>query len=367
MMAFSNQLRNMAGALAMLFLAIGLNHGSAWAQGRSVSGSVKDVGGNPVIGAGVLVKGTDRGTTTDLDGNYTLPVQGTGTVTLTFSSLGYRERNVQIPQSQSVLNVVLEEDMTTLNDVVVVAYGTQKRASLTGAISSVNSQALKETRSENVVNMLAGKMAGVRVVQTSGEPGSFSSSINIRGLGQPLVIIDGVPRDNMERLDANEIESISTLKDASAAIYGMRASNGVILITTKKGKSGDSHIEYEGYAGFSTPINTPDGLNAWLFMEITNENNIMRGSMAPGSFVYSLDEIEKYKSGQKVGTEWWRINNNNYSPQTSHTVSMSGGNDKIQYFSNFAYLSQQGVFSTGDLNYERFNLRSNISADVTKT
>lgn len=366
MMAFSNQLRNMAGALVMLFLAIGLNHGSAWAQGRSVSGSVKDVGGNPVIGAGVLVKGTDRGTTTDLDGNYTLPVQGTGTVTLTFSSLGYRERNVQIPQSQSVLNVVLEEDMTTLNDVVVVAYGTQKRASLTGAISSVNSQALKETRSENVVNMLAGKMAGVRVVQTSGEPGSFSSSINIRGLGQPLVIIDGVPRDNMERLDANEIESISTLKDASAAIYGMRASNGVILITTKKGKSGDSHIEYEGYAGFSTPINTPDGLNAWQFMEITNENNIMRGSMAPGSFVYSLDEIEKYKSGQKVGTEWWRISNNNYSPQTSHTVSMSGGNDKIQYFSNFAYLSQQGVFSTGDLNYERFNLRSNISADVTK-
>lgn len=148
----------MAGALVMLFLAIGLNHGSVWAQGRSVSGSVKDVGGNPVIGAGVLVKGTDRGTTTDLDGNYTLPVQGTGTVTLTFSSLGYRERNVQIPQSQSVLNVVLEEDMTTLNDVVVVAYGTQKRASLTGAISSVNSQALKETKSENVVNMLLGTL-----------------------------------------------------------------------------------------------------------------------------------------------------------------------------------------------------------------
>lgn len=103
----------------------------------------------------------------------------------------------------------------------------------------------------------------------------------------------------MERLDANEIESISTLKDASAAIYGMRASNGVILITTKKGKSGDSHIEYEGYAGFSTPINTPDGLNAWQFMEITNENNIMRGSMAPGSFVYSLDEIENTKADRR--------------------------------------------------------------------
>lgn len=365
MKGFFNLLRNMATVLPVLFLAICLNPGSVWAQGRSVSGSVKDVGGNPIIGAGVLLKGTDSGTTTDLDGNYTLSVPDAGNVTITFSSLGYRERSVLISGSQSVLNVVLDEDMTTLNDVVVVAYGTQKRASLTGAISSVSSQALKETRSENVVNMLAGKMAGVRVVQTSGEPGSFSSSINIRGLGQPLVIIDGVPRDNMERLDANEIESISTLKDASAAIYGMRASNGVILITTKKGKAGASHIEYEGYAGFSTPINTPDGLNAWQFMEITNENNIMRGSMAPGSFVYSLEEIEKYRSGQKVGTEWWRINNNNYSPQTSHTVSMSGGNEKIQYFSNFAYLSQQGVFSTGDLNYERFNLRSNISAKVT--
>lgn len=365
MKGFFNLLRNMATVLSVLFLAICLNPGSVWAQGRSVSGSVKDVGGNPIIGAGVLLKGTDSGTTTDLDGNYTLSVPDAGNVTITFSSLSYRERSVLISGSQSVLNVVLDEDMTTLNDVVVVAYGTQKRASLTGAISSVSSQALKETRSENVVNMLAGKMAGVRVVQTSGEPGSFSSSINIRGLGQPLVIIDGVPRDNMERLDANEIESISTLKDASAAIYGMRASNGVILITTKKGKAGASHIEYEGYAGFSTPINTPDGLNAWQFMEITNENNIMRGSMAPGSFVYSLEEIEKYRSGQKVGTEWWRINNNNYSPQTSHTVSMSGGNEKIQYFSNFAYLSQQGVFSTGDLNYERFNLRSNISAKVT--
>ena len=182
----------------------------------------------------------------------------------------------------------------------------------------------QKTRNENVINMLSGKMSGVRVIQTSGEPGSFSSSINIRGFAAPLVIIDGVPRDNMERLDANEIESISILKDASASIYGMRASNGVILITTKKGQAGSSSIEYEGYAGFSTPINTPDGLQAWQFMEITNENNIMRGSMPPGKFIYPLDEIEKFKSGKKVGTEWYRINNNKYSPQTSHTISMSG-------------------------------------------
>ena len=359
--------RNTAKRKLLSFLSVCLISITAFAQsGRTVSGTVTDPLGNSIIGAGVLIKGTNSGTITDSKGHFDLSLNTTGDVVFSVSSLGYRGKDITVPASQPKVNIVLEEDMTTLNDVVVVAYGTQKRASLTGAISSVNSQSLKETRNENVVNMLAGKMAGVRVVQTSGEPGSFASSINIRGLGSPLVIIDGVPRDNMERLDANEIESISTLKDASAAIYGMRASNGVILITTKRGQSGTSHIEYEGYAGVSTPINTPDGLNAWQFMELTNENNIMRGSMQPGSFIYSQEEIDKYKSGQKTGTEWWRINNNNYSPQTSHTLSISGGNDKVQYFSNFSYMKQQGVYSTGDLNYHRFNIRSNITAKITK-
>ena len=359
------RLRRVGTVIATISLSLFLSAGLSFAQsGRSISGKVTDPSGAPVIGAGVLVHGTSFGTTSDSDGSWTLSLRHPDAVTLDVSSLGYRTSTVVVPASQTVVNIVLEEDMTTLDDVVVVAYGTQKRASLTGAISSVSSKAIKETRNENVVNMLSGKMAGVRVVQTSGEPGSFSSSINIRGMGRPLVVIDGVPRDNMERLDANEIESISTLKDASAAIYGMRASNGVILITTKRGQSGSFNIEYEGYAGFSMPINTPDGLNAWQFMEITNENNIMRGSMEPGKFIYSLDEIEKYRNGTKVGTEWWRINNNNYSPQTSHTLSISGGTDRVQYFSNVAYMKQTGVYSTGDLNYHRFNVRSNIDAKV---
>ncbi|MCR5549199.1 MAG: TonB-dependent receptor [Bacteroidales bacterium] len=339
---------------------------SAWGQtaGRQIRGLVTDDSGLPVIGAGVLLSGTNSGTTTGPDGRFVLDLKNEGDVRLDISSLGYHDKTVSVPAAQSEITIVIEEDVTHLDDVVVVAYGKQKRASLTGAISSVSSDAIKETRNENVVNSLAGKMAGVRVVQTSGEPGSFASTISIRGMGAPLVIIDGVPRDNMERLDPNEIESISTLKDASAAIYGMRASNGVILITTKRGKEGASHIQYEGYAGFSMPINTPDGLNAWQFMEITNENNIMRGSMEPGIFIYSPSEIEKYKNGLKDGTEWWRINNNKYSPQTSHNLSISGGTNKVQYFANVAYMGQQGIYSTGDLNYNRFNLRSNISAEV---
>ena len=338
----------------------------AWSQtGRHIKGTVVDASGQPVVGAGVLVADSKSGTVTGADGTFSIDLKSSGDAKLTVTSLGYRDKTVTVPAGQSSIRIVIEEDMTVLDDVVVVAYGKQKRASLTGAISSVSSETIKETRSENVVNSLAGKMAGVKVVQHSGEPGSFASSINIRGMGAPLVVIDGVPRDNMERLDANEIESISTLKDASAAIYGMRASNGVILITTKKGRAGESHIEYEGYGGFSMAINTPDGLNAWQFMEITNENNIMRGSMEPGTFIYPLETIEKYKSGQKVGTDWWRINNNKYSPQQSHTLSISGGNDKVQYFSNVAYMKQQGIYSTGDLNYSRFNLRNNLSVQVT--
>ncbi|MBQ7457637.1 MAG: SusC/RagA family TonB-linked outer membrane protein, partial [Bacteroidales bacterium] len=351
--------------LAVFVIALGTL--PAWSQtGRHIKGTVVDASGQPVVGAGVLVSDSKSGTVTGADGTFSIDLKSAGDAKLTITSLGYRDKTVTVPAGQSNIRIAIEEDMTVLDDVVVVAYGKQKRASLTGAISSVSSEAIKDTRSENVINSLAGKMAGVKVVQTSGEPGSFASSINIRGMGTPLVVIDGVPRDNMERLDANEIESISTLKDASAAIYGMRASNGVILITTKKGRAGESHIEYEGYGGFSMAINTPDGLNAWQFMEITNENNIMRGSMAPGQFIYSQETIEKYKSGQRVGTDWWRINNNKYSPQQSHTLSISGGTDKVQYFTNVAYLGQQGIFSTGDLNYNRFNLRNNLSVQVTK-
>lgn len=176
------RLRRVGTVIATISLSLFLSAGLSFAQsGRSISGKVTDPSGAPVIGAGVLVHGTSSGTTTDSDGSWTLSLRHPDAVTLDVSSLGYRTSTVVVPASQTVVNIVLEEDMTTLDDVVVVAYGTQKRASLTGAISSVSSKAIKETRNENVVNMLSGKMAGVRVVQTSGEPGSFSSSINIRG------------------------------------------------------------------------------------------------------------------------------------------------------------------------------------------
>lgn len=328
-------------------------------------GVVKDATGFPLIGAGVFVKGTSQGTATDSDGAFT--IMADEDAVLVFTLLGYGDKEVPVSTVMKYKEVILEESSLVMDELVVVGYGVQKKASLTGSVASVRTKDLIATKNENVTNMLAGKIPGVRVIQTSGEPGSFASSIQIRNFGTPLVIVDGVPRENMNRMDPNEIESISVLKDASASIYGVRAANGVILITTKKGSSDQkAQIEYSGYVGFQTPINTPQGLNTWQYMEIVNENNIMRGSVPYGQLQYSLEEIAKYKSGEKTGTDWWRVNSNYYAPQHNHNVSISGGSKVVNYFVNFAYMNQQGVYSTGDLNYNRYNLRANVSAQVAK-
>ncbi len=331
-------------------------------QPVTVSGKVTDSSGAPLPGVTVVVKGTTQGIITNVAGNYTLS-NVPADATLVFSFVGMKTQETRVA-GKSVIDVVMQEETIGIDEVVAVGYGTQKKASLTGAISSVKSDEIITTKNENVTNMLAGKMAGVRIVQKTGEPGDFASSIQIRGFGTPLVIIDGVPRDNMAKLNPNDIESISVLKDASASIYGVRAANGVILITTKRGEKGKMQLQYSGYYGVQTPINTPKGLNAAQYMEIVNENNIMRGSVAPGTLVYSLDEIEAYKSGEKTGTEWDRISTNYYAPQYQHNISATGNSGMIDYFVDFGNFYQEGIYKSGDLNYERYNLRSNVSAKI---
>lgn len=334
-------------------------------QGKIVKGTVTDSNGEPVIGATIVVQG-DRsiGTITDLDGNYTLMNVPEDAI-LTISYVGMQTKNIA-SRGLTTVNVVLLEDTEQLEEIVVVGYGVQKKTSLTGAISNIKGTEIISTKNENITNMLAGKIPGVRVVQRTGEPGNFASDIQIRGFGAPLIIIDGVPRDNMSRLNPNEIESISVLRDASAAIYGVRAGNGVVLITTKKGDQGKMQLEYSGYYGVQTPINTPKGLNSAQYMEITNENNIMRGSVSPGNLIFPLETIEAYRSGEREGTEWWRINSNYYAPQFQHNISANGSSNMINYFVNLGIFDQEGVYDTGDLNYERYNVRSNVSSQITK-
>lgn len=329
-----------------------------------VTGTVVSDSDTPLASVSVNVKDAAGGTTTDLAGVYKIQVaEGS---TLLFSIVGFEDQQLKVNKEGTLTTIRMISKSATLGDVVVVGYGTQKKVSLTGAISSIKGSDLAVTKNENVVNMLAGKMSGVRVVQSTGEPGDYASSIQIRGFGTPLVIIDGVPRDNMSQLDPNNIESISVLKDASASIYGVRAANGVILITTKKGVSGKMQIEYSGYYGVQTPIRTPKGLSTDRYMEIVNENNINRGSVAPGTLIFSLAEIEDYKNGIKQGTDWSRINSNYYAPQVQHNVSASGGTKDINYFVNFGNLQQEGIYATGDLNYKRYNMRSNVTAKINK-
>lgn len=336
---------------------------TSFQQQKFVSGKVTDSSRLSLPGVTVLVKGTTTGVITDSDGKFLLS-NVPDNATLVFSFVGMKTQEIPVSGKNSI-NVTMSEETIGIEEVVAVGYGTQTKASLTGAISSVKAEDLISTKSGDVTNMLAGKMSGVRIVQRTGEPGDFASSIQIRGFGTPLIIIDGVPRDNMPKLNPNEIESMSVLKDASASIYGVRAANGVVLITTKKGK-GKMKLEYSGYYGVQTPINTPRGLDAVQFMEITNENNIMRGSVAPGTLVYSQDEIDSYKNGVKTGTDWSRVNSNYYAPQYQHNISASGGTEKIDYFVNFGNFSQEGIYKSGDLNYERYNFRSNVSSNIYK-
>lgn len=329
-------------------------------QGKRITGTVKDPNGEPVIGANVMEKGTTNGTITDVEGRISLNVASLD-ATLIITYIGYASTEIS-SKNESVINVTLKEDSKALEEVVVVGYGTQKKATLTGAVSNIGGEELVKTRNENVKNMLSGKIPGVRVVQKSGEPGSYNSDLQIRGMGAPLIIIDGVPRSNMDCLDPNEIESFSVLKDASAAIYGVKAANGVIIITTKRGKTSKLTLDYNGSVGWQQASNIPETLNAAEWMELTNENSINKG----GSLMFSAEEIDAYRKGLKPETKWSDVGFDKIAPQTQHSISAQGKSEKIDYFMNFGYLKQDGFYSSGDLNYDRYNVRTNINGQITK-
>lgn len=326
---------------------------------KSISGVITDNAGVPVIGANVMVKGTTIGTITDMDGKFVLDVPEKAELEISY--IGYTTQTIKVG-NQNTFSIQLKEDTQALDEVVVVGYGTQKKVTLTGSVAAINSDEILTTKNENVENMLSGKIPGVRVVQKSSEPGSFNNSFQIRGMGNPLIIVDGVPRENMNRIDANEIENISILKDASAAIYGVRAANGVVLITTKKGKGGRVELDYNGSVGWQQATGLPESANAVEYMTLANENAINNGR-AP---LYSDDDFAPYLNGTKQSTDWSGAAINKTAPQTQHSFSAHGSSEKVDYFLNFGYLKQDGFWKSGDLNYERFNLRSNVSAQLTK-
>lgn len=332
------------------------------AQSIRVSGVVLDDTSAPLYGASVTIKGTNAGVITDENGRYEIQV-GRDAL-LVFSCLGFAGQTIEV-KGQSTINVVLRTDNTFLESAVVVGYGTQKRGSIIGAISGVGGDNMIKTKNENPQNMLTGRVSGVRIWQKSAEPGTYNNSMDIRGLGEPLVVIDGVPRStqDFQRLNANDIENVSVLKDASAAIYGVRGGNGVILVTTKKGGEGASKVQYNGSFTFQHPSTMPQLAGAIDAMTLYNEMALNK-SDGSGSITFTQEYMDSYRNGTRQAADWNSLVFTDMAPQTQHDVSISGGTEKYSYYVSMGALYQEGFFRSGDLNYTKYNIRSNIDSQI---
>ncbi len=324
--------------------------------------------GEPIVGVTVFVPGTSHGTTTDIDGNYSLNVPLGSTVT--FSYIGYADFNREV-RAEGVLDVVLIEDAVTLDDVVVVGYGIQKKVNLTGAVSMVKGDALENRPVANLSSGLQGLLPGVTVTSSSGQPGA-APDIKIRGVNtinsstSPLILIDGIAGGDMNLLNPSDIESISVLKDAaSAAIYGARAANGVILITTKKGRKQEkAQIIYTGYVGFQAPTALPEQVNGRQYMELYNEAMSAAGFSKP----YGEDAFAKYDSRESpneyFNTDWVNELFKKNALQTGHSISIRGGGEKSGYFMSYGYLNQDGLVVGDAFKSRRHNARISVNTEL---
>lgn len=352
-----------ARTLSVFLLAMAIS--PAWAQTRNITGSVTDENGEPLIGAVVKLANDPKViASTDLDGNFKLPVSAKGK-TLEVTYIGYVTKKVQLT-SATTYKIKMTEDATSLEDVVVVGYGTQKKATLTGAVSQITGKDVALTKNQDAKNMLTGKIPGVRVTQNTAEPGEFGyGNFDIRGYGSsPLIVVDGVPRGNLERIDPNEIESISVLKDASAAIYGARGGNGVILVTTKQGAEGKAKVSYSMYYGIQTPAEVLRPVGSVNRMILSNEKSMR--SLTDPRLTYTDEQIDAYRNGTLTSTDWYDAVMASSAPQQQHNVSISGGTKAVKYFMNFGYMDQKGFLKSNDIDYHRYNFRSNLEVEVAK-
>jgi TonB-linked SusC/RagA family outer membrane protein len=344
----------------LLFVFYLLASTSAWAQQIDVSGRVTTSTGEPAYGATVAVKGSRTATTVNSLGIYKISVPNRNSV-LVFTLVGMQP--VEMPAGSSgVVNVVFQAGQNSLNEVVVIGYGTQKKSVLTGAISSVKASDIDNQPIARIEQFLQGRASGLTIAQGSGQPGS-SSTVRVRGTtsinnSDPLYVVDGIPIDigGIDYLNPNDIESIEVLKDAaSAAIYGARAASGVILVTTKKGKAGKPMISYNGYYGTQAPAHKLDLLNATEYATLQNESLLAAGSPIKFANPAALG----------VGTDWQALIFNNSAKIQDHEISISGGNDHSTYYTSVGLFDQQGIVAPQISEYKRFNLRMNATNKVT--
>ena len=377
----------------VFFIAISTN-----LVAQNVSGKISDEKGEPLVGVSVLVKGTQNGSISDVDGAFS--VAADKNATLVFSFIGYLSKEEAVG-GRSTIDLSLEVDAQALGEVVVVGYGTQRKVTVTGAVAQLQGDKIIKSPATDISNSLAGRLPGLVVIQQSGEPGYDGATISIRGtntLGNnsPLIVIDGIPdRDGgLGRLSPRDIESISVLKDASAAIYGARAANGAILITTKRGKSGKPTVTYDLNQGWSQPTTIPQMASSPEYAKIMNELPIYKSIPAnewsaawqaiqstgtyksPTAGVsslsanYSPEAVKKYADGSDPwgfpNTDWFGDAFKTWSPQSRQNLQISGGSENIKYMSSLGYVNQDAYYKNSATRYQQYSFRTNVDAKVNK-
>jgi TonB-linked SusC/RagA family outer membrane protein len=390
-----------AVALTMAFLFVSAG---GFAQSIAVKGRVTNNMAEPMSNASILIKGSTTGVTTGEDGTFSINVPNTRSV-LVISAIGHQTKEITVGNQTNIDVVLLAGEASELESVVVVGYGTQKKVTVTGAVAQVKGSELEKSPAVNLSNSLAGRLPGITAMNGSGEPGYDGSTIRIRGtntLGNTsaLIVIDGVPERSggLERLNPSDIESMSVLKDASAAIYGARAANGVILITTKHGKSGKPRLSYDFNQGWAQPTRIPKMSDAVEYGTIRNESAIFENVPADqwqvaldalntaGVYTYTNDQgeevevkspagftpddMQKYRDGSDIwghpNTDWFGDALKTWSPQQRHNVQVNGGSDNVRYFASLGYQNQDGYYKNSATGYKQYDLRFNLDANINK-
>jgi TonB-linked SusC/RagA family outer membrane protein len=340
------------------------------AQNQSVKGKVVSFENRQGLpGVIVLEKGTNNAASTDEHGQYSLKVAGDAV--LVFSYVGFLTENIGV-KGRSVIDIELKPDTKALEEVVVVGYGNQEKKTVTGAIVTVQGKTLEQNPAVSLSNSFAGRLPGLQALNRSGEPGNDVAQLLIRGkstLGNtaPLIVIDGVPgRDGFDQIDPRDVESISILKDASASIYGARAANGVIIITTKRGSTGKPSISYSFNQGITTPTRIPDYADSETLARFQNDQLKAQGQ----SLRYTDEQIRKFADGSDPlnypNTDWTKSALKSVSTQSRHSLSIRGGTEAVKYFVSGNFSNQEGIFKKGINNYNVLGGRSNIDASVTE-
>ena len=366
--------------LLLLLLAIVVQQGITFAQTGTVSGTVKDDKGSPIPSATVQVANSQRMVLTDEKGSFTIGADAER-VSLVISSAGYITANFSARTGQSV-DIILKKQLKDLDEVVVVAYGQQKKTNVVGSVSQISGEQLKQAPTMNVTNMLAGRLPGLISLQQSGRPGADDATLRIRGISSygsnqsPLIIVDGVQRPSFSNLDPSEIESVTMLKDAvSTAVYGLQAANGIILVTTKRGKAQKTVISYDGAVTMNQNTRFPKFLDGPDYMQwynkgtdMDNDYNMQVGAN-PAPYIYTQEQIDALRNGTNTNpllgnTDWVGelVGKNSFSQ--SHSISLRGGTDKIKFFSQVGMLDQDGVVN--NTGFKRYNVRTNVDAELTK-